>query len=76
MARNSENLGDFLQKLSRAHEIFGVDTLSHLAKMVAFMGGVKVEEPSQKVYMSLPRMPVGRHDPAINRKNTCSVLYS
>jgi hypothetical protein len=39
LAKDSENLGDFLQRLSRAYEIFGADTLSHLAKMMAFIEG-------------------------------------
>jgi hypothetical protein len=39
LAKDSENLGDFLQQLSRTHEIFGADTLSHLAKMMAFIEG-------------------------------------
>ena len=39
LARNSLNFGDFLQQLSRAHEIFGVDTQSHLAKLMAFIIG-------------------------------------
>ena len=39
LAKSSSNLGDFLQRLSRAHEIFGADTSSHLAKMMAFIVG-------------------------------------
>ena len=39
LAKTTSNLGDFLRRLSRVHEIFGADTLSHLAKMMAFIEG-------------------------------------
>ena len=39
LARGSSNFGDFLERLNRVHEIFGADTLSHLAKMMAFIEG-------------------------------------
>lgn len=39
LARTSTNVDAFLQSLCIAHDIFGTDSLSHLAKMMAFIDG-------------------------------------